>query len=330
MTKKVKLADIAKLANVSAITVSRALSTPDKVKPETCDKIQRIAAELGYIPNLMAKGLKARSKTIGVIVPTIINPFFANALKSIIRSASKTGYTCLFFSSDESAAMEQNAVNTLISYNVDGIIIAVISEDEDYRPSYFATLAKLNIPVVLLDRQIEAPHSGGVYLDNVDSGYKLGKTVAKGRHQRILLVSGSANSKVANSRLAGIKMALEECASGAQLDIIKADFNSALAQQLTAEYLLGNQPDAVIGLNNQITLGALEACVQHGLRPDQDVAFYSIDEIATAKHFGVTIPCIKHDVEEFGYHAVTQLIRTIESDNSEKHAEIIIRGVVMA
>ncbi|ABV87607.1 LacI family DNA-binding transcriptional regulator [Shewanella pealeana] len=327
--KKVKLSDIAKMAGVSSITVSRALSTPEKVKADTCEKIQKIAQELGYIPNLMAKGLKSRSNTIGVIVPTIINPFFASAVKSIIRSANKTGYNCLFFTSDESQKIEQNAVNTLISYNIDGIIIAVISEDENYTPAYFSTLEKLHVPVVLLDRHIEAPHICGVYLDNVDSGYKLGKEVLLNNYQRVLIVSGSANSKVANSRLAGLKMAAEETHSNTIIDVIKADFNTQLAKELVQDYLSQHKPDAIIGLNNQITLGALEASVSHHYQLGADIHFYSIDEITTAKHFGISIPCIRHDVEEFGYHAVTQLIRAIESEQCDKLSDIIIRGTVV-
>lgn len=327
--KKIKLADIAKVAKVSSITVSRALSTPEKVKPETCEKIQKIAQDMGYIPNFMAKGLKSKSKTIGVIVPTIINPFFASAVKSIIRSANKAGYNCLLFSSDESQTIEQNAVNTLISYNIDGIIIAVISEDEHYTPSYFSTLEKLDIPVVLLDRHIDAPHVCGVYLDNVDSGYKLGKEVTSKDYRRVLIVSGSANSKVANARLAGLKMAAEEADSTTIIDVIKADFNTELARELVEDYLGQHKPDAIIGLNNQITLGALEASVVHNYQLGADIHFYSIDEIKTARNFGISIPCIRHDVEEFGYHAVTQLIRTIESDTSDKLSDIIIRGTVV-
>ncbi|GIU32961.1 LacI family transcriptional regulator [Shewanella schlegeliana] len=327
--RKIKLADIAKVANVSSITVSRALSTPEKVKPETCEKIQKIAQDMGYIPNFMAKGLKSKSKTIGVIVPTIINPFFASAVKSIIRSANKTGYNCLLFSSDESQSIEQNAVNTLISYNIDGVIIAVISEDEHYTPAYFSTLKKLEIPVVLLDRHIDAPHVCGVYLDNIDSGYKLGKEVISNNFQRILIVSGSPNSKVANARLAGLKMAAEEAGSSVIIDVIKADFNTELAKRLVQDYLGQHKPDAIIGLNNQITLGALEASVVHNYQLGSDIHFYSIDEIKTAKNFGISIPCIRHDVEDFGYHAVTQLIRAIESDNCDKLSDIIIRGTVV-
>lgn len=327
--KKVKLTDIAKLANVSSITVSRALSTPEKVKPATCERIQKIAQEIGYIPNLMAKGLKSGSKTIGVIVPTIINPFFASAVKAIIRSANKAGYNCLFFSSDESQLIEKNAVNTLISYNIDGVIIAVISEDENYTPAYFETLKKLEIPVVLLDRHIEAPHICGVYLDNIDSGYKLGKEVIANNYQRVLIVSGSPHSKVANSRLAGLKMAAEESNTKPIIDIIRADFNIELAKNLVQDYLSQHKPDAIVGLNNQITLGALEASAQQGYQLGTDIHFYSIDEIKTAKNFGISIPCIKHDVEDFGYHAVTQLIRAIESAKRDKLSDIIIRGEIM-
>lgn len=327
--KKIKLSDIAKRANVTPITVSRALSNPDKVKQKTREKIQKLAQEMGYIPNMMAKGLKSSSKTIGVIVPAITNPFFSNAVRVIVNNANMRGYNCLFFTSDESEEIEKNAVNTLISYNVEGLIIGVISEDENYSPEYFNKLKAFNIPVVLFDRSIPVPHTCGVYLDNVDSGYKLGKEiVCDDNDDDILIVSGSLNSRVANARLSGLKMAIAENGKMSKLDVIYADFNTELSKKLVNEFLRKKKPSIIVGLNNQITLGALEACVSNGYILGVDMKFYSIDEIQTSKNFGVSIPCIKHDIEELGYQSVTQLIRAIESDECEKLSDIIIRGSI--
>ncbi|WP_372880421.1 LacI family DNA-binding transcriptional regulator [Psychromonas sp.] len=326
--KKVKLSDIAKRANVTSITVSRALSNPEKVKQKTREKIQKLAQEMGYIPNMMAKGLKSSSKTIGVIVPTITNPFFSNAVRVIVNNANKRGYNCLFFTSDESAEIEQNAVNTLLSYNVDGVIIGVISEDENYAPEYFNKLKSFHIPVVLFDRNIDVPHTCGVYLDNVDSGYKLGKEIMCDDYDDILVVSGSLYSRVANARLNGLKMAFSEKDKMSKLDIIYADFNAELSKKLVADFLKKKKPSIIVGLNNQITLGALEACVLNGYVLSVDMKFYSIDEIQTSKNFGVSIPCIKHDIEELGYQSVTQLIRAIEADECGELSDIIIRGSI--
>ena len=328
MKKKITLSDIARKANVTTITVSRALSNPEKVKRETREKIHKLAQEMGYIPNMMAKGLKSSSKTIGVIVPTITNPFFSGAIRSIVNTANKKGFTCLFFTSDESEDIERNAVNTLISYNVDGVIIGVISEDEGYAPDYFHKLQSFGIPTVLFDRHIDVPHHCGIYLDNVDSGYKLGKEIMSENETNILVVSGSPHSRVASSRLSGLNMAFTESKKTLQLSIINADFNTALSKSLVSDFLSETKPDIIVGLNNQITLGALEASVLSGYKLGVDIKFYSIDKIETSQYFGVSIPCIKHDIEELGYQSVTQLIRAIESDSSELLSDIIIRGSI--
>jgi len=326
--KKVKLSDIAQRANVTPITVSRALSKPEKVKPETRERIRKLAQEMGYIPNMMAKGLKSSAKTIGVIIPSIMNPFFSNAVRTIVKTANEKGYNCLFFTSDESGAMEENAVNTLLSYNVDGLIISVISEDKNYAPTYFDKLESLGIPVILFDRNIDVPHTCGVFLDNVNSGYQLGKEIVTKNYNHILIVSGSTHSRVANARLNGLKIAFSETKYTAQIDIIHADFNTELSKTLVDQFLKTSKPDAIVGLNNQITLGALEACTLNGYKLSVDMQFYSIDEIPTSKNFGISIPCIKHDLKELAYQAVTQLIRAIESDPYATFSDIIIRGSI--
>ncbi|KFA99333.1 MULTISPECIES: LacI family DNA-binding transcriptional regulator [Vibrio] len=328
--KKVTMADIAKKANVTTITVSRALSTPDKVKAETRDKIEKLAKEMGYIPNILAKGLKSGSKTIGVIVPSINNPFFAKTIQLISRYSAEKGYNCFFFTSDESSEIEEDCVNTLISYAVEGIIISVISEDENYQPDYFERLKYIGIPVVLLDRYVSKPHDCGVYLDNMDSGYKLAREVVKDGNKDILIVAGSPQSKVSNDRLDGMKRALDWLSGEVEVEIINADFNKKLAREKVQEYLKIAKPDAIVGLNNQITLGCLEASHLSGYKSSEDIHFYSIDKVAGSESFGIHIPCIEHNIDELAVQSVNQLLRVINSKTGSTLGDIVIRGRVSA
>lgn len=323
--KKPTLADIAKRANVTAITVSRALSTPEKVKEETREKIQNLAKEMGYIPNILAKGLKANSKTIGVIVPSITNPFFAKTIQLISRHSAEQGYNCIFFTSDESSEIEEKGINTLISYNVEGIIIGVISEDEKYKPNYFVHLKNLGIPVVLLDRYVEQPHECGVYLDNIDSGDKLAQKIIKDGRKDILIVAGSNLSKVSNDRLDGMQRAFRSQPSDLKINVINADFNKSLAREKVKAFLTNYKPHCIVGLNNQITLGCLEACHLSGYKPGEDISFYSIDKVISSESFGVPIPCIEHNIDELAIQSVNQLLRVI---NNKKNSigDIVIRG----
>lgn len=324
--KKITLADIAKRANVTTITVSRALSTPEKVKEETRKKIQNLAKEMGYIPNILAKGLKTSSKTIGVIVPSINNPFFAKTIQLISRHSAEQSYNCIFFTSDESSEIEENCVNTLISYNVEGIIIGVISEDEDYQPDYFDLLKNMGIPVVLLDRYVDKPHECGVYLDNIDSGNKLAKKIIKDGNKEILIVAGSSFSKVSNDRLDGMKRVFKNQSSDVKINVINADFNKSLAREKVKEFLSNSKPNAIVGLNNQITLGCLEACHLSGCKPGEDINFYSIDKVVSSDSFGISIPCIEHNIDELAIQSVNQIIRAINKKQNSPLGDIVIRG----
>ncbi|XNJ86508.1 LacI family DNA-binding transcriptional regulator [Vibrio cyclitrophicus] len=328
--KKITMTDIAKRANVTAITVSRALSTPDKVKAETREKIQKLAKEMGYIPNMLAKGLKSGSKSIGVIVPSIQNPFFAKAIERISRYSAERGYNCIFFTSDESSDIEESCVNTLVSYNVEGIIISVISEEENYQPTYFKHLKQIEIPVVLLDRHVEQPHDCGVYLDNIDSGHKLAKEIIKDQNKELLIVAGPPQSKVSNDRLVGMNRVFQQLCSQMKVNIIHADFNKRLASENVKIFLNNSKPDAIVGLNNQITLGCLEASYLSGYKPGDDINFYSIDRVVGAESFGVSIPCIEHNIDELAIQSVSQLIRVIESKSNSNIGDIVIRGKVLS
>ena len=154
--RKATLASVAAQANVSKITASRAFSQPDKVHPETLRRIRETAAELGYVVNAAARNLRAKSsRTIGIVNPDMANPFFGGLTRLMTLEAQKMGYDTLVFDSYESQESEDRIIDKLIGYNVDAIILSVISNDHLYQPSYLKRLETLNIPVVLIDRELD-------------------------------------------------------------------------------------------------------------------------------------------------------------------------------
>lgn len=322
--KRVTLSDVAKHTNLSAITISRAFSNPEKVNPDTLKIILDAAETLGYRLNRAARSLKTQnSKTIGIVNPNMSNPFFGEITREMVMKCQAQGYDALMYDSYELEEYEEKAIQNLIEYSVDGIIISTISTDLGYKPNYISTLKSHGIPFILLDRELEGEYAG-VYIDNMDSGYQLGQYIAK-RHEkseRIDIIGASSISMVSNNRIAGFRGALYEH----QLNVHHADFAMDLAYQKASE-ILTNHPESkvLIGVNNQITLGIIKAIIAKGMRPQVDIQVYSIDDIPYSDVYGLTIPCITHNLHEIAFQAVNSIIRLI---NGEKLSDnkVVIRG----
>ena len=325
--RKATLASVAAQSGVSKITASRAFSQPEKVHPETLQRILETAELLGYVVNTAARNLRSNtSKTIGIVNPDMANPFFGGLTRLITLEAQKRGYDTLVFDSYESQETEDRIIEKLIGYNVDAIILSVISNDHHYYPEYLNRLEMLNIPVVLVDRELNALHCSGVYIDNLDCGLQTGRWLLEQKAQRIVVVSGPENSNVARERVTGLQAALQ--GKIASLEVLYADFFMDAAWQETSRWLNNNPaPDYFVGCNNQISLGIIKACIEHKLKLTEQVSLFSIDEVSHAGIYGFRFPCISHDLQEIAWQALNLAIRRI-TDSESKPGKVIIRGKV--
>ncbi|BEM28488.1 LacI family transcriptional regulator [Serratia marcescens] len=323
--RKATLASVAAQANVSKITASRAFSQPDKVHPETLRRIRETAAELGYVVNAAARNLRAKSsRTIGIVNPDMANPFFGGLTRLMTLEAQKMGYDTLVFDSYESQESEDRIIDKLIGYNVDAIILSVISDDHLYQPSYLKRLETLNIPVVLIDRELDNRHCSGVYIDNLDCGLQAGRWLLEQKAQRVVVVSGPENSNVARDRVTGLLAALQ--GKVASFEVLYADFFMDVAWQETSRWLTNHRaPDFFVGCNNQISLGIIKASIEHRLPLMQDVSLFSIDEVSHAEIYGFHFPCVSHDLQEIAWQALNLAIRRI-ADPDIKPGKVVVRG----
>lgn len=322
---RVRLKDVAQAANVSKITVSRAFTAPDKVHPDTREHILSVARALNYAPAAPASPAVA-TRTLGVVNPNMSNPFFSGITKEMTLAARARGFEVLMFDSYESEELESAAITRLIDYRVDAVILSVISSDAHYHPDYFERLAEAGIPVVLVDREINAPHHGGVYIDNLDCGYQAGAYMLRQGVKDVMVVSGPADSLVSIGRNSGIREAIGR--NDTALDVYYTDFTLEPAYRHMSDYLSRHAPPSgVIGINNQITMGILKACYEHGVIPQRDTLVFGIDEMPYAEVFGLDLPCIRHDLQEIGRQAVELALRAIEAP-ATKGARIIVRGTL--
>lgn len=311
---------------MTTVTVSRALNQPEKVKKETLEKILEVARELNYVPNAFARNLKSReSRLFGLITASLDNPFYGEIIKALTREAKKRDYSLLLFDTDGSPELEARAVDTLLSYQVAGIILSVISDDDDYHPSYLPKLEMANIPVVQIDRKLADAPFAGVYLDNQESGYQGICALLKQGHRHFLVVGGPQRSNITLSRLEGIRRALDEHAEPTSLEVLYGDYTQTPAREAVSAYLKsGKRPDAIFGLNILITLGSLEAMRQHGLNRS-DIELFSIDQVPYAGFYGDPIPCISHNTYELGLTAMNMLMKKIDNPRHLPD-DVIVKG----
>ena len=323
---KATITDIAKRVNMTTVTVSRALNQPEKVKKETLEQILKVAKELNYVPNAFARNLKNReSRLVGLVTASLENPFYGEIIKAITRQAKTRGYTLMLFDTDGSPELEARAIDTLLSYQVAGLMLSVISDDDQYQPSYLAKLEMAAIPVVQIDRQLSGAPFAGVYLDNEHSGYQGARALLAQGLRRVLVVAGPQRSSISLARLAGIRRALEQWPEPTVVEVVHGDYTQAPARDAVRNYLQsGKWPEVIFGLNALMTLGALQAMRELGLSRN-DIALFSIDQVRYAELFGEPIPCISHSGTQLGIGAINLLLGQID-DPSHPVEDKVIEG----
>ncbi|WP_434576504.1 LacI family DNA-binding transcriptional regulator [Pseudomonas sp. Z3-6] len=325
--KTVTVSDIAKRVNMTTTTVSRAFIQPNLLKPSTLAKILEVARELDYVPNAFARGLKrSESLIIGVITASVDNPFYSEMIKAISREAKKHGYTIMLVDTDKLEDLENSAVATLLGYRVAGIILSPVSDEPDYQPAYLERLSSGKTPVVLLDRTIHDSTFSRVVLDNYGSGLKAAQYLLTHAPdmRRLLVLTGPEHSRITVERLKGLYAVLTEHPT-VQIDVYPGDYTLEPSYQDTLAYLHDRPvPDAIIGFNQLITLGALKALRARNI-PHDNITICGIDRLPFADIFGIPIACIVHDASLAGSSAVQLLLDRLKHPQKPRD-KVVIAG----
>nr|BFE57630.1 LacI family DNA-binding transcriptional regulator [Dactylosporangium thailandense] len=262
--------DVARLAGVSQSSVSRALAAPERVRPETRERVERAVARLGYHPSRIARGLSTgRTGTIGFVVPDIANPFFPGIVKAAQRRSREFGLSVLLADSDEDPATEMDLIRTLTK-QVDGFVLcAPRAGDDDLRAVCD------DIPVVLLNRRVGQLPS--IIFDNADGIRQALAHLAALGHRRVAYVAGPRTSWVNRERLRAVR----SVAAAMRLEVVEAgnvspDFEGGVAG---ADLVLAASVTAVIAYNDMIGLGLISRFGARGVRVPDDVSIIGFDDI---------------------------------------------------
>ncbi|MEU9334828.1 LacI family DNA-binding transcriptional regulator [Streptomyces sp. NPDC048290] len=307
------MADVARRAGVSVATVSHVLNGTRPVLPPTRQAVLDAVEALGYTPNTLARSLvTARTRSIGLAVSAITNPYFTEILQGVEAAALEQGYSLLIADPHDDPAHERKVVQLLHERRVDGMIITPSADPH----ALLTYLDRHTVPTVLLDRRtdIADPHTrprfDQVCAENTAPVATLVTHLAGLGHRRIALVAGLPGLSTTTERIAGYHQGLT--AAGLPHDerlLVHGDSTAEAAERATAALLaLSVPPTALITANNAMTIGALRTLRDHGLSVPADLALCCFDDFTWADLFSPRLTAIAQPSREIGAEAVRVLL----------------------
>ncbi|AHI00305.1 LacI family DNA-binding transcriptional regulator [Kutzneria viridogrisea] len=306
------LKDVAKLAGVSVKTVSNVVNDYRYVSAATRARVRSAIDELGYQPNLTARHLRyGRSGIIGLALPELDIPYFAELAKAVIGVAEQQSWSVLIDQTDGRGDRERQTVSGPRAQTLDGLILSPLTLDA----SYLAGLRE-DLPLVLLGERVRPGTADHVVIDNVAAARDATRhLIALGR-RRIAAIGDQHNSDAgtAEVRLRGYREALAEAGIAPDPALVlpamsyhRPDGAEAMRRLLT----LPEPPDAVFCFNDLLALGALRTLLSSGVRVPQDVALAGIDDIQDGRFSTPTLTTIAPDKEQIAEAAVTMLLERV-------------------
>ncbi|CAL9410248.1 LacI family DNA-binding transcriptional regulator [Streptomyces sp. enrichment culture] len=306
------MADVARSAGVSVATVSHVLNGTRPVLPHTRQAVLDAVEQLGYTPNTLARSLvTSRTRSIGLAVSAISNPYFTEILQGVEASALEQGYSLLLADPHDDPGHERKVVQLLHERRVDGVIVAPSADPREL----VAYLRRHDVPAVFLDRLAGTRADGGppfdqVCAENAGPMAELVTHLAGLGHRRIGLVAGLPGLSTTSERITGYRHGL--AAAGLPHDerlVVHGDSAATGGERATAALLsLGAPPTALVTANNAMTIGALRALRDRGLSVPDDIALCCFDDFAWADLFSPRLTAIAQPSREIGARAVQVLL----------------------
>ena len=299
--------DIARLANVSHPTVSRALLNNPLVSKKTGERIRRIAKEAGYRPSAVARGLLTRrTQTIGVVVTTVADPFAGAVFSGIEQTAGDHGYSVFLADSNADPDRERKIVQAFAERRLDGIIVTSSRVGALYLP----LLAEMGVPIVLVNNQFPGAFAHAVMIGNVEGSRAVAKHLIALGHQRIAYIGDQSGFQSDTERFAGYRAALKAAQIPFKEELVCHGDGKAEAATLAMSRLLQlhELPTAVCCYNDMTALGALHAIHSHGLRVPDDVSVTGFDDLFFASYTQPPLTTVRQPMYRMGQLAMDSLL----------------------
>ncbi|MEO6314688.1 MAG: LacI family DNA-binding transcriptional regulator [Chitinophagaceae bacterium] len=313
----VTIKDIAKALGLSTSTVSRALRDSYEISPETKQMVLEYAKQINYRPNPIALSLKERrSRSIGVIISEIANSFFSQIINGIESTAYSKGYNVIISQSRESYQREVINMDFLSSRSIDGFLISVSTETEDF--AHIRDLYDRGLPIVFVDRVIDSIDTHKVIADNFKGAYDATTHLIKNGYKRIAHLANSEYLSITKERAAGYRQALED----AKMDLNEGYLQHCLHGGMIydeVDYAMNelmnhkHKPDAVFASADKLTTNCMRYCRAKGIVIPDDLAIVGFSNLDLTELLSPSLSVVRQPAFEMGEVSAELLIKTIES-----------------
>lgn len=315
----VTIKDIARASGVSYATVSRTLNGRSGVDPQTRERVLSAAERLGYSPNLRARSLKTRqTRTIGLILPDISNPFFADIASAVNEVIYSEGYNSILCSTGWDAKIEEQQLSLLLDQRIDGII---------FKPSAEIVDRYTDLPIAkVMISNAQDKRFNFVEIDNVKGGRIAADHLIDCGYRNLAFIGGAESSRSNQDRLKGFREQLAE--RGFQLEAHRIRFGnySILAGYRAVESLEadGKEIDGYFCGNDLIALGALQYLSEHQRKVPEQVGVIGFDDVYLASLPQIQLTSVRQDRQQIGSLSARALIQAIENENPDPTTQIIL------
>ncbi len=302
--------DVARLAGVSVATVSRALSNPEKVSPESLAKVHKAIAEVGYRPNMLARNFRsARAYAVVVLVPDIANPFYSLFIRALEDRAHQKGYAVLLGDTRGTTEREMEYIRRVETRLADGIV--------QLRPSSEKNQNNIPADVPCVNAcGCEYTTGPAIRIDNRGAAKSMVQYLISLGHKRIGVISGLKDNPHAIERLEGYKEAIADAGIAFEKDLVaEGDFTMWSGLNAAFQFCnMKNRPTAIFSMNDEMAIGAMQTLKSQGLRIPEDISVTGFDDIAYAKYSDPSLTTISQPAEEMGKMAMDMLLKVIEGE----------------
>lgn len=316
--------DVARRAQVSVASVSRALNGLNNVRGETRERILAAAAELGYVPHAAARSLSlARAQAIGVVLPDLHGEFFSECVRGMDREASRHGYLLLLSNLHDDGERAMTALRAMRG-RVDGLLVMA----PHIAPEALQQALPPAIPAVLINCPQARSERPSLRLDNVAGAEAVVCHLVAQGYRRIVHLAGPEGNIDAQERAAGYRAALARALPGAAPLIIPGDFNEQAGEAAAQRILAGEiDCDAVFAANDMMALGMLHALRSGGRAVPGDIAVAGFDDVPLARYMSLTTVEVR--IAELGARAVSRLIDQIEGKSQGAEQALLVPQLVV-
>ena len=309
----VTIREVARQAKVSVGTVSNVLAGSASVRAELRRRIEEAMRGLDYHPNQIARSLKTRqTKTLGMVISDITNPFFPQVVRGAEDAAMESGYLLITLNTDDNPERERRALSMLRAQKVDGLLLTVAATREDMK--HVEQFRASGLHIVCIDRKVPNIPLDLVCSDNTRGARMCMQHLLSRGHRRIGYLSGSAGLFTAETRLDGFRQALEEAGIGGDPRFVRhGDFRLESGYRLAKEMLLEHEPPtALFASNAMMGFGALKAINELGLRCPEDVALAMFDDVPFGDVIQPRLTVVAQPAYEIGRVGAELLIARLE------------------